>query len=370
MADDPLFNDVAGKPAPDQPGLADRAKAGARGFGARLGDAWRGFWSRIRLGLRKLRGSRTNVSPMPPATRWRWIKRVGLTVLIFPLIYYPVGMIIMHRIGDNTSFTVTPPAGHARSVAIAAALLEREVDTYRWTPNDPFFVPSWALDNLPNFQRGIHAALLRFSIEMVDEVGRTRGSSRIDADLEQARNHLSRSPDTWVFNFPDQWYPTATADAEYRKAKQRFQAYNTRLAQGQAVFERRADNLLATIDRINSDLGSQSAILEQRMREHGGEFFDTRSDDVYYQTKGRLYTYYLLLREFAVDFKPVLDEKQLGPAWNNMLESMRQAAILQPLIVRNGKPDSMLMPSHLAAQGFYVLRARLQLQEISNILLK
>ena len=51
----------------------------------------------------------------------------------------------------------------------------------------PFFVPAGILDNMPNFQRGIMAALGRFSTELMDQVGRTRGTSQVDRDLEQAR---------------------------------------------------------------------------------------------------------------------------------------------------------------------------------------
>ena len=43
---------------------------------------------------------------------------------------------------------------------------------------------------------------------------------------------------------------------------------------------------------------------------------------------------------------------------------------MDPLLVINGAPDAVILPSHLAAQGFYLLRARTQLKEISNILLK
>jgi len=49
---------------------------------------------------------------------------------------------------------------------------------------------------------------------------------------------------------------------------------------------------------------------------------------------------------------------------------MAQAASLQPWVVINGAPDAQFMPSHLAAQGFFLLRARTQLREITNILLK
>jgi len=46
------------------------------------------------------------------------------------------------------------------------------------------------------------------------------------------------------------------------------------------------------------------------------------------------------------------------------------AAQLDPWVVWNGYPDALLIPNHLLAQGFYLLRARTQLREITNILLK
>ena len=53
-----------------------------------------------------------------------------------------------------------------------------------------------------------------------------------------------------------------------------------------------------------------------------------------------------------------------------MIASLRTAATLHPLVIVNGRPDGQLAPSHLAVQGFYLLRARTQMREITNILLK
>lgn len=36
----------------------------------------------------------------------------------------------------------------------------------------------------------------------------------------------------------------------------------------------------------------------------------------------------------------------------------------------NGAPDSQFLPSHLAAQGFFVLRSRVLLREVTEILRK
>jgi hypothetical protein len=44
--------------------------------------------------------------------------------------------------------------------------------------------------------------------------------------------------------------------------------------------------------------------------------------------------------------------------------------MLDPFIVINGSPDATFQPSHLASQGFYLLRARTQAREVSNVLLK
>jgi hypothetical protein len=76
------------------------------------------------------------------------------------------------------------------------------------------------------------------------------------------------------------------------------------------------------------------------------------------------------LRDLGEDFESVNANKELSPSWLLMLDSLRQASTLDPLVVVNGKPDGLVGPSHLAALGFYLLRARTQLREIINILQK
>jgi hypothetical protein len=49
---------------------------------------------------------------------------------------------------------------------------------------------------------------------------------------------------------------------------------------------------------------------------------------------------------------------------------MMEGAKLQPLVVVNGSPNAMVEPNHLASQGFYLLRARTQLEELTDILQK
>ena len=65
-----------------------------------------------------------------------------------------------------------------------------EVNRNGWPANDPFFLPGSILDNLPNYQIGIIQALSRFAVDMTDQIGRTRGSSQADPDLDKAAGLL------------------------------------------------------------------------------------------------------------------------------------------------------------------------------------
>ena len=305
--------------------------------------------------------------------RERQYGRIALRVLgvlaVLALLYYPIGMLLVHNIDDKTELSHQVNEGESHAVAAAAALITLETDENRWTANDPFFLPGAALDNMPNYQQGIVYALSRFAIEMSDQIGLVRGSSQVDEDLDKAAGRLKFPGNIWYFDFGTSLAPTTPSEQQYRAARRNFLNYNKRLAAGNASFERRADNLQATLERISADLGSSSAVIDQKIKE-SGFLIDTQADDVFYQTKGRLYGYYQLIKALGLDFGKIIEERELTAAWDQMLDSLRVASQMQPLVVVNGAPDSQMMPSHLASQGFYLLRSRTQLKEIANILLK
>lgn len=300
----------------------------------------------------------------------RWMLGVLIGLLI---LYYPIGMLWWHKINDDLSFDVSADSlqpGQSRAVAVAAALIDREVNKTGWVANNPFFTPSAMLDNMPAYQQGIISALARFSFELADQIGRTRGSSEIDGDLKNASGLLQYSGTVWVWDPSVSLAPTATSEEQYEKARKALENYNRRLADGNAVFERRGDNLLATMERIALDLGSSSAVLERQVAEHSSDFVDFQADDMFYNVKGQTYAYYVVLRALGGDFENVLRERELAGVYAQMLNSLHEAAALNPWVVTNGAPDGFFPNSHLTAQGFYLLRARTQLREISDILRK
>lgn len=313
-----------------------------------------------------------NLSTLPGAGGV--VRRGLIAVIILILLYYPIGMAMVSTVDDDPDFAPTgdnaAAPGGSQAVAVMAGLIDREVNENSWTANDPFFQPGSMLDNMPSFQTGIMSALARFSFEMTDQVGRTRGSSEADVDLQKAAGLLQYPGNVWIWNPTVSLAPRASSESQYRDARKALIRYNARLAAGNASFERRSDNLMATIERISSDLGSQSAILDDEVREHSSDWIDTNADNVFYNTKGKLYGYYLLLKGLGEDFAPVIKERGLQKNWAQMLDTFREGAELSPLVVVNGRPDAMFQPSHLAAQGFYLLRARTQAREVANILLK
>ncbi len=320
--------------------------------------------------MESLRWFSAKITNLPSQVVYGILGVFGLLLLI----YYPIGMVVEHKVDDRLDFAASgdfaaPPQG-SQAIAITAALLHRELKEHSWTPSDPFFKPGALLDRMPAYQMGIVSALSRFAVEMMDQVGRTRGSSQMDGDLADAAGKLKYPADVFFYDRSISILPVASSDSQYKGAIKSLVRYNQRLASGQAVYERRADNLMVVLDRITSDLGSASASIDERTSSANRRWLETDADSLYYDVKGRMYAYYLILRELRKDYAEVIKEKNLGPAWDQTVQSLGEGARLRSFWVFNAAPDSQFVPSHLAAEGFYLLRARTQIKELSSILMR
>jgi hypothetical protein len=301
---------------------------------------------------------------------WRLIKWVAVVVVAVVVLYYPIGMALTHKINDDPDFAAAPvDAGASQAVAVAAALMDREVNQTSWPAKDPFFMPGWALDNMPNFQIGVRDAVKRFALELQDEIGRNRGTSSADPDLQTAASNFNYAPNVWFWN-TGSLMPTSSSTEMYNRGVKALRNYNSRLAKGQAAFEKRADNLISTLDKMGKDLGDRSEQTNRQIDESSGSWLDFHADDVFYHNKGRMYADALILRDLGKDFADILKEKGAQPIWDRMVQSLMEGAELQPWVVINGRPDALMQPNHLAAQGFYLIRARAQLEELNDVLIK
>lgn len=222
-------------------------------------------------------------------------------------------------------------------------------------------------DNKASFQRGVNQAIRRTTIELVDTLGRVRGTSQIDADLQTARGSIQFDESTWYFGWSP-FGPKTPTPSFYRSAIKDLNKFNDRLEKCEAVFDARADNLLQFVDRIANDIGATSAILRERSENYNGGWFDTRADDRFWFAYGQLYAYYGLLTAARADFADVIEERRLTALWDELEEQLRASLNIRPFIISNGAESGWLMPSHLATLGFYVLRVRSNLVEVRLVL--
>ena len=307
-----------------------------------------------------------------PRFNGSFYKKFFFLILLFFAIYYPVGMFIVHKVDDDLTFqpTAFTTEGGSHAVSIMAALIDRETRRHHWTPNDPWFFPGYMLDRMPAFQRGVISGTSRFAVELSDQLSRARSSSQVDPELEKAAGLLKYSPYVWVFDFSTSYLPTVSSQKQYQAAAELLMSYNRRLATGNADFEKRADNLLESLERIATDLGSSSGTIAAHIRANKGDFIDPQADEIFYFVKGRMYAIYLIMRELEKDYGALMDEKQLRTVWKQTMDSLGAGATLSNFFIFNADPNSQFFPNHLAAQGFYLMRARIQLKEVTNILLK
>ena len=261
-------------------------------------------------------------------------------------------------------------------VTVTADLIDYNVNQNTWLSSTllyklGLFGMRWDrtpfLDNKASFQRGIHTAIRRVSIELVDRLGRVRGTSQIDKDLQTARGKLAFDEYTWYFGVTP-FGPKTPTPSWYRSGMKSLRAFNKRMAECHAVYDARADNLIQLMDRITSDIGSTSDILRLRSEEYDSGWFDTRADDRFWFAYGQLYAYSGVLKGMRADFDDVIRQRGLVPLWDRMEGQLDSALRIQPFIISNGSEAGWIMPTHLATMGFYVLRVRSNLVEARSVL--
>ncbi len=261
-------------------------------------------------------------------------------------------------------------------VDVASDLLDFNVNQNAWISGSllyrlglfgiPWDTTPW-MDNKASFQRGVHRAVTSTTIELQETLGRERGTSERDTNLNTALSLIQISEYNWYLGLNPPGFKQ-TSWSSYRGARQQFDSYNTRLENCEAAFDARADNLSGLMDRIAKDIGSTTAVIKDRAEQHNGGWFDFRADNTFMEAHGQLHGYLGVLRAAKSDFQDIIESRAIGSLWDNMLGQLENAVDLSPLIISNGREDGMLMPTHLTTMGFYILRVRTNLTEMRDVL--
>ncbi len=308
-----------------------------------------------------------SVAAVKPKRRWR--RYLFLTVLPLVLVYYMLGALLLSRVDDNLAFAPgaadLPPNG-SRAVAAMSSLMNREVSTYGWKPDNPWFFPTWLMDNMPNFQTGILRTVRQTSLELKDHIARLRGAGGTDNDLEEAYQSLSFPPDKWYLNLSAPIISSSSGN-NYNRAVKSLRKYNARVAGGTALYERRSDTLYATLDRMALSLGNASNMIDQQVDAGQKKIIDFNADNVFYDARGQAYAAYIILSALRSDYSELIAQRQLGKLWDDMLQDLRELIQVDPIMVTNGKSGG-LVPNDLLAQNAKLGQVRSRLREITSIL--
>lgn len=261
-------------------------------------------------------------------------------------------------------------------VQVSADLIARNVVDDTWVPSNPFhkmgmfFVWDWKdtpfFDNKAAFQLGINQSVRRTAVELVDRLGRVRGTSSINQTLQSARESANYREDAWVMTLTPPFFQPSTT-TRLREARKALLAFNDELSNCKADFDVRADNLLQFMERVTADIGSTSEILQRRMEDAGFFGFDRRADDRFWFAYGQLYGYYGILTAMQSDFRNVFEQRNLNTLWERVENQLEDALTTRPPVVVNGSGSS-IVKSHMESIGFDLLRVRSNLVEMRDVL--
>ena len=177
------------------------------------------------------------------------------------------------------------------------------------------------------------------------------------APLQTAAELLQYPGNIWMFSPQNKLVPAPSSTSQYKKARKMLIVYNHSLGSGHEIFYKNADDLAYFLKRIAADLEHSTLRLENHIRENSSSYIDTRDDDLFFYQQGKLYGYFMLTRALARDYKDIIVARDIYQPWIRMNKALEDAALLDPLIIRNGELDSLSAPNHLSVLGYYTLKA-------------
>ena len=182
-------------------------------------------------------------------------------VLLAVLLYYPVGAWRTHVIDDDVNFAPSYHSGQSVAVAVAAALLHREVDVHGWIANKPFFMPAAILDDMPNYQIGMETAIARYTLGLGEAVQTGSEPPVADPELDRAVTLLRYPADIWRVDPNSMLKTVPSSDKQYRNGGWALENFNRRLAVDGATMPLTANALRLMLDRLIQDLDTAAAHL-------------------------------------------------------------------------------------------------------------
>ena len=291
---------------------------------------------------------------------WKHKILVGVFLLAF-VILVGINMFVNSRKPDRITLgDLDTQIKGAVFIKTNQALIEQM--ERNWLPNDLFW-PTVLLDNMPNFQVG-GLEVVRYNIRVLrDNLSRMRTTDKLDPSAEAAFTSLSNDPYKW-------WFPSA--ESKWQQAYRSLEIFYKNFKQGKSYFYPRADNLVELLSQYASLMGGANTRLinaphdidQSLAMEDQGQGSSPvpalvdidipwyRVDDNFYYAQGVAYALYESFKAIRIDFIDVLTDKNSVKLVDKILENLERC-YFEPLIVFNGKPESMFANHSLNLSGVF-----------------
>ncbi|MBO5038561.1 MAG: DUF2333 family protein [Alphaproteobacteria bacterium] len=283
----------------------------------------------------------------------RW-HTFALILTAFIAIYYGLGAAISSEINNrlNQELKITTPAQKHLPAAITHVLKAQIVDS-PWTPSLPAIFPASILDNMPNFQKGSKDSANFFIKKLAARYA--------DKNLKEASQLLDYPPDIWLFSRIKEDKLAPGSAKQYRKAIDKITEFNTS-SPVSAITP--AQDFLYLTKAVISRLNRQISHLNKHIREHNAELLDFKADDIFYQTKGEIYTLHYIVSALAKDYKEEIIQAEQYENITAALNQLELAENLAPLAVKNASPNDVFEANHLLYLAYYLSEAQSRLQTV------
>jgi hypothetical protein len=289
-------------------------------------------------------------------------KGLAITVLLLGFVIFVVIVMLMNSVKPDRIML----GKLDRKVKGAAFIKVNQIITKQlydnWLPNDLFW-PTVLLDNMPNFQIG-ELEVIRYNTRVLrDNLSRMRTTDKLDPLAEAAFTALSNDPYKW-------WFPSA--ESKWKLAYKSLETFHQNLTAKTSNFYPRADNLVELLNQYASLMGGVNTRLinapgdmkstlavedEPKGTAKGQKMVDinipwSHIDDNFYYAQGVAYALYESFIAIRIDFMDVLKDKNSVKLVDKILENLKRC-YFEPLIVFNGKPESIFANHSLNLSGVF-----------------
>lgn len=280
-------------------------------------------------------------------------KNISLTLICGLTLYYGLGAYVSSEINNPLDTDIKKSPQSSYTTAALSYTLKTQVDDAAWTPALPIIFPAAILDNLPNFQIGVKDSVGYFTKKLATLYN--------DKNLAEASSLLDYPAKIWLFSQIDGDKLAPGSAKQYRKAISKITKAVYKTPHNETEQKKEFNYMLSALDNL---LSHQINQLSKQVLEHNSELLDFNADNIFYHTKGAVYTAYYVLSALVKDHQNLIINTEQYEHVTSALKHLKNAEELSPITIQNGSPQESYTANHLLYLAYHLLLAQNQINKI------